>query len=119
LIKNKVYEKFTDKGISEKDFISLENILRDYYFEYNKMKQLKELIKQDSIKEREEKIKEILKQANSILQILDSDLYNELPREVKIKTIGEINKTTEAKLKELNLVPTYTYSQLLKDLRNI
>jgi hypothetical protein len=83
------------------------------------MKRLEKLIKQDSIKEREEKIKEILEQANSILLFLNSDLYNELPTEVKIKTIGEINKNTEEKLKELNLVPTYSYSYLLKAIRKI
>ena len=117
--KNEVYKEFIDKGISEKDFIALESILRDYYFEYTKMKQLEELIKQDSIKKREKKIKKILELTNSLLNILDSDLYNKLPTEVKIKTISELNKTTEEKLKELNLVPTYSYSYLLQSIRKI
>ena len=115
----KVHEYFTDKKISEKNFNTLEIILKDYYDEYNQMKQLEKHIKQDSIKKREEKIKEILKQANSILRILNSDLQDELPTEVKIKTIGELNKTTEEKLKELNLVPTYSYSHLFQAIRKI
>ena len=115
----KVHEYFTDKKISDKEFNTLEIILKDYYDECNQMKRLETHIKQDSIKKREEKIKEILELTNSILNILNSDLQDELPTEVKIKTIGELNKTTEEKLKELNLVPTYSYSHLFQAIRKI
>jgi hypothetical protein len=116
---NEVPTYFTDKGIEEKTFAQLEIILKDYYDEYSQIQRFKKIIKQDSIKKREEKIKEILVQANSILCILNDDLHNELPTEVKIKTIGELNKTTEDKLKELDLAPAYPYSQLFKAIRKI
>jgi len=116
---NEVPTYFTDKGIEEKTFAQLEIILKDYYDEYSQIQRFKTLIKRDSIKKREGKIKKILAQANSILCILTHDLHNELPTEVKIKTIGELNKTTEDKLKELDLVPAYPYSQLFKAIRKI
>ena len=117
--REEVYLYFTDKSIEKSIFCKLELILKDYFYEYRKIEKLEKFIKQDSIKEREEKIKKILEQANEILAILESDLYNKIPTEIKIKTIGELNKSTEEKLKELNLVPTYSYSQLLQSLRNI
>lgn len=116
---NDVPQYFTDKGIKKETFAELEIILKNYYDEWSKIEQLKKLIKKDSISQREEEIKKILEQTNQILQILESDLYNTLPKEIKIKTIGELNRETENKLKELNLQTAYPYSKLLKFLRNI
>lgn len=117
--KKEIHKYFTDKGIKELTFQKLEIILKDYYFEYRKIEKFQELIKKDSNLEREQEIKKRLEQANEILEILESDLYNTLPKEVKIKTIGEQNKETIKKLEELNLQKAYPYSKLFKDLRNI
>jgi len=122
-IKNELSKYFTDKGIgfnNEEKLKKLEVILKDYYDESHKIKELKEFIKKDSNSEREKEIIKILKKTHKLLEIIESDLCNTLPKEIKIKTIGELDKSTIEKLRDLNLQRiASTYSELLQAIRNI
>jgi len=120
---NKLFAFFEDKGIgfhAERAIDKLDIILKDYYDEFHEIEELKTLIKKDSYSEIEKEINKILEKTNKILKLTRSDLYNTLPKKIKIKTLSELNKTTKEKLEELNLPRiNRDYSSLLKSLREL
>ncbi|SFV71594.1 hypothetical protein MNB_SV-13-1488 [hydrothermal vent metagenome] len=123
---NKLSTFFEYKGIGigsnllEKTIDKLDIILKDYYDEFHEMEELKALTGKGSYSEREKEIKKILEKTNKILELTGSELYNTLPKEIKIKTLNELNKTTKEKLEELNLPRiNRDYSSLLKSLREL
>jgi hypothetical protein len=120
---NKLFTFFEDKGIgfhAEETIDKLDIILKDYYDEFHEIEELKTLIKKDSYSEIEKEINKILEKTNKILKLTRSDLYNTLPKKIKIKTLSELNKTTKEKLEELNLPRiNRDYSSLLKSLREL